>query len=49
MRNILIRCLSVWVFELESRVGVLSWSWRMELELECGVGDLRILCGTFLP
>ena len=23
-------------------------SWRDELELECGIGDLRILCGTLL-
>jgi hypothetical protein len=23
-----------------------SWSWRDELELESGIGDLRILCGN---
>jgi hypothetical protein len=33
---------SVWVFEL------VSWSWRVELELESGIEDLRILCGKFL-
>jgi len=31
------------VFELESK------SWRVELELESGIGDLRILYGNFLP
>ena len=23
-------------------------SWKVEFELESGIGDLRILCGTFL-
>ena len=36
----------VWVFELECRVGVGERNWRVELELESGVGDLRILCGN---
>ena len=26
----------------------MSWSWRDELELESGIVDLRILCGTLL-
>ena len=32
--------------EQEKSVSVLSW--RDELELESGIGDLRILCGTLL-
>ena len=40
LRNILVRGLGFGVF------GCLSW--RDELELECGIGDLRILCGTLL-
>ena len=37
LRNILIRGLGIWFFE--------CLSWRDELELESGIGDLRILCG----
>ena len=32
----------------EQEKSVSVWSWRVELELESGVGDLRILCETLL-
>ena len=35
-----------WLWQHLQVFGCLSW--RVELELESGIGDLRILCGTLL-
>ena len=49
MRNILIRFLSVWVFELELvNVANVKISSSNVANFQLGIGDLRILCGTLL-